>query len=401
MQYLDTIPTPHGPVHIANRLQVESVPAWANALSHTRKDHRYYAIVEDTILQGFEYLYFVIENTAGEVQGIQPFFIHAQDLLAGAEGFGPRFVAGVRKAIPRFLTMRTLMIGCAAGEGHLDQRDDEQGGRIIAALQAALNIYAKRRRVSLIVFKEFMWDYRKPMEALRSSGYTRVPSLPSTRLSIDYKDFEDFMTRALSKSARRNLRRKFAKAEEFEPLEMSVVTDLTPYMLEAYPLYLQVFEKSTLQFEKLTPEYFTRIGAEMPDKARFFLWRQKGKLVAFSYCLVSGDELWDEYLGLDYSVALDQHLYFTTLRDAMQWAMQNGFKWYCSGGQGFEPKLHLRCTLLPVDLYVKHRWPIANAIMKRVLPLLEPTRNNEVIQKFPNYVDVWGKSEEGVKREFS
>jgi predicted N-acyltransferase len=393
MQYLDTIPTPHGTVHVASRLQVEQVPAWNNALSHTRKDHRYYAIVEDTILQGFTYLYFIIETPTAGTPAIQPVFIHAQDLLAGAEGFGPRLIAGIRKALPRFLTMRTLMIGCAAGEGHLDQQSNEHGEQIIAALQAALKIYAKRARVSLIVFKEFMWDYRKPMNTLRTSGYTRVPSLPSTRLSIDYKDFEDFMTRALSKSARRNLHRKFKKAEDFPPIEMQVVTDLTPYMLEAYPLYLQVFEKSKLQFEKLTPEYFSRVGLEMPDKARFFLWRQNGKLIAFSFCLASGDELWDEYLGLDYSVALDQHLYFTTLRDAMQWAMQNNFKWYCSGGQGFEPKLHLRCTLLPVDLYVKHRWPIANAIMRRVLPLLEPTRNNEVIQKFPNYADVWGKNE--------
>jgi hypothetical protein len=108
---------------------------------------------------------------------------------------------------------------------------------------------------------------------------------------------------------------------------------------------------------------------------------------------VHGDELWDEYLGLDYSVALDLHLYFLTLRDVIAWGMKNGFKWYCSGGQGFEPKLHLRSTLMPVDLYVRHRWGIANMIMKRVLPLLEPTRNDPTIQKFPNYADVWGEDD--------
>jgi predicted N-acyltransferase len=399
MQYLDTIPTPHGTVHIANRLQVEQVPAWQRALSHSRKDHRYYAIVEDTILQGFDYLYFVIETPASPVAAIQPFFIHAQDLLAAGEGFAKRLVNGVRKIFPRFLTMRTLMIGCAAGEGHLDQQDDAHGREIIAALTDALKIYARRARVSLIVFKELMHDYRAPMDSLRSHGYTRVPSLPSTRLSIDYANFDDYLTRALSKSARRDLRRKFKKAEDFDPIEMQVVTDLTPYMLEAYPLYLQVFEKSSLQFEKLTPEYFSRIGTEMPDSARFFLWRQNGKLIAFSFCLVKGDELWDEYLGMDYSVALDMHLYFLTLRDAIQWAMQNGFKWYCSGGQGFEPKLHMRFALLPIDLYVRHRWFIANAIMRRVLPLLEPTRNDAAIKNFANYAEVWGEGEEEGKRQ--
>ena len=62
-----------------------------------------------------------------------------------------------------------------------------------------------------------------------------------------------------------------------------------------------------VQFEKLTKEYFRRVGQEMPDKAKFFLWRQKGKLIAFNYCLAHGDELWDEYLGLDYDAL--QHVY--------------------------------------------------------------------------------------------
>ena len=54
----------------------------------------------------------------------------------------------------------------------------------------------------------------------------------------------------------------------------------------------------------------------MPDRARFFIWRQDGKMIAFALCLVHGDTIYDECLGLDYSVALDLHLYFYTMRDA-------------------------------------------------------------------------------------
>jgi Uncharacterized protein conserved in bacteria len=42
----------------------------------------------------------------------------------------------------------------------------------------------------------------------------------------------------------------------------------------------------------------------MSDRARFFIWRQNGKIVAFSFCLVCGDAIYDECIGLDYSVAL-------------------------------------------------------------------------------------------------
>ena len=50
----------------------------------------------------------------------------------------------------------------------------------------------------------------------------------------------------------------------------------------------------------------------------------------------------------------------------------------------------LRCDLAPLDLYVAHTSPIVNAFMKRLLPLLEPTRNDPVLHRFPNFREVWG-----------
>ena len=76
-----------------------------------------------------------------------------------------------------------------------------------------------------------------------------------------------------------------------------MTADLTLFVDEVYPLYLAVWGKSPLQFEKLTKEYMCRLGREMPDKLRFFIWRQNGKAVAFSLCMVNGDTIYDEYLG--------------------------------------------------------------------------------------------------------
>ena len=69
--------------------------------------------------------------------------------------------------------------------------------------------------------------------------------------------------------------------------------------------------------------------------------------------------------------------------------MRNGFKWYCSGGQGFEPKLHLRCELMPMDLYVTHTSKLMNFVLRRVLPMLEPTRHDKALKEFPNYAALW------------
>src|SRR5271154_1035293 len=101
-------------ISVATLREIESDPAWAQAFAQQRKDSRYYKITEETLNQGFDHRYFVLRDSDGR-QAYQPAFIHDQDLLAGSAMWVQRAVARVRKIFPRFLTMRTLMVGCAAG----------------------------------------------------------------------------------------------------------------------------------------------------------------------------------------------------------------------------------------------------------------------------------------------
>lgn len=385
------IKTEHGDVYIATHAQVQQDPAWAEAFGNRHKDHRYYSIVEETLPMGFEHRYFVMRDNQGKTRAIQPFFLLDQDLLQGSGGIG-RFVdRTIRKVFPRAFKARTLMVGCAAGEGHLDYADPEEGAWIAKCLHAALMQYARQARAAMVVLKEFPSEYRPLLATFAANGYARVPSLPMIRLDIRHDSFETFMTKVLSKVTRKNLRRKFRAAEEAGKVEMTVVEDVSPYADELYPLYLQVYERSDLHFEKLTPEFLRRLGRDMPDKARFFIWRHNGKAVAFSICLIHGDSIHDEYLGMDYSVAFDLHLYFVTLRDILQWSMEHKLHWYCSTSMGYEPKLHMRCLLAPLDLYVAHTSQIANFFLKRVLPWMEPTRGEKTLKQFANYDEIWGK----------
>ena len=94
--------------------------------------------------------------------------------------------------------------------------------------------------------------------------------------------------------------------------------------------------------------------------------------------------VYDECLGLDYSVALDLHLYFYTLRDIISWALHR-LKYYYSNPLNYEPKLHLDCELVPLDLYVMHTNPLPNPIFRRMIKYLGPTRHDPSLAgKFPN-----------------
>jgi predicted N-acyltransferase len=375
---------------IVTREELARLPYWHAAFAGQRKDRRYYELVEDTLHPEFAHRYCVVRDAQDQAIAVQPFFLLDQDVLAGTGERVAALIARVRKFWPRFFTMRTIMVGSVAGEGHLDGDDASAHRRHAPLIAQAILDHAKRERAGLVVFKEFPSEYRDAMASLAELGFTRVPSMPMTKLSIDYANFDDYTHRGLTGWQRRDLNRKFRQAEKFDPLKLEVVHDLAPHIDEVYPLYLAVYARSKLHFEKLSKEFFLGVAKRMPDKVRFFLWRQNGKIVAFTYCMVNGDAVYGEYIGFDYDVALKLHLYHQAFRDIVNWAIRNGYKWFRSSGLNYDPKLHLRHELDPLDLYVKHTSPLINFGLARALPYLEPTHNDKTLSKFPNYKDLWG-----------
>src|SRR5581483_3981952 len=160
-----------------------------------RKDRRYYDIVEATIHQEFEYQYFVLEDATGRVRAVQPFFLLQQDLLQGAGQRMMKWVGKVRRALPKFLTIRTLMVGCAAGEGHLDETSTDHARWVADRLHEVLKPCAKHVGARMVVLKEFPSSYRDALAPFANNGYARVPSLPMTRLNIAYESFEDYLAK--------------------------------------------------------------------------------------------------------------------------------------------------------------------------------------------------------------
>lgn len=373
-------------VQIVERSDFQDSVCWQSAFAGQRKDHRYYEILQDTIPGDFDYRYFAIYDSGHHICAIQPFFLIYQDML---QGIGPpRPVAFIRRFFPRFLKLRTLMVGCTAGEAHLGSSNAMPVQLAAEILSREIVPLARSLRAQLVVLKEFPTAYRPALAPFAKAGFTRIPSMPMTRLNIGYDSFESYVNAALNCATRRKLRKKW-RASEAAGIEVSVVTDIAPFLDEIYPLYLEVYQRSKLHFEKLTADYFNRIGRQMADTARFFIWRHRGKTVAFSMCMLQEDSFYAEYVGFDYAVALELHLYHHIVRDMISWAMARHFKWFRSSSLNYDPKLHMRHDLDPLDLYVRHTSALINPFLKWLLPWLEPVRSDPTLKKFANYKDLW------------
>lgn len=352
---------------------------WDRLWRNARHDHRHLDIVHGTI-PPFEHHFLILEDREHRVRAIQPVFVCAQNILDGLPG---RIAATLRRLTPHLTEFRALMAGSPVGEGGFGA-DPADWTWAAGALGQALPPAAHRLGASIIVVKEFPAALRCRMHDLEALGYARVPSMPYVTLDVDCRNFDDHLQRSLSSSTRKDLRRKFRDANKLPPLTMEVTNDISDRIDELYPLYLEVYERASLRFERLTPEYFARLGREMPDRARFFVWSQSGRPVAFNACTLHEGSLWADYLGLRYEVALDLHLYFIVMRDLLDWCCREGIGRFCGTSLNYEPKLRLGMRLLPLDLYVRHINPLANGVLRRFAPWLTPVRHDEHLKKFPN-----------------
>jgi hypothetical protein len=376
-------------ISVVSRAELSRCAPWTSTFTDQRKDYRYYEILDDTLQDNFEYRYFAIIDNNGHVRAIQPFFLADQDILEGLGAERTYWVSIVRRFFPRFLKLRALMVGCSAGEAHLAATETLPVNVVAETLSNGIIKQARSLNAQLIVLKEFPSRYRKVLLCFVQCGFARAPSMPMTMLNIGYDSFDAYMATALKSSTRKKLRKKFEATAGISDIRMSVTDDATSFVDEIYPLYLQVFERSRMQFEKLTKDFFRQLGQRMSDKVRFFAWRRGNILVAFSLCMVQGDSLYAEYVGFDYAVALDLHLYHYVVRDMITWGISKGYKWFRSSGLNYDPKLHMRHRLDPIDLYARHTSAFANAIFRLALPWIVPVRYDATLKLFPNYKELW------------
>jgi predicted N-acyltransferase len=388
---LISVKTSFGRALVASRVPEADLETWAAGLQHQANDHRYYELTHESLGHQFEHYYLLLQDHTGKTRAIQPFLMVNQDLVTGMPKAFRQAMEKIRQKFPSTLVMRMLMVGCSAGEGHL-VRDRTTGSIewVAQALSEALHPVARQFKAAMIVMKDFPKTYRKALRPLRRAGYARVPSMPGSRLDLNFKNFDDYLQTRLSHKTRKNLRSKYRKAAASgTPITMEVISDVTPHIEELFPLYRQVLERSQYKFEELTKSYFVNISQRMGERALFFIWRQNGKAVAFSSCAGHEGVLRDHYIGLDYKVALDHHLYFVTFRDIVTWAIENKYHTYYSAPLNYEPKYHLRHDLVPLDLYVRTSWHWINPLFRAVVPYLEPTRYDPMIRKFANAHELW------------
>ncbi len=354
---------------------------WQQLFPGVVEGYYFFKSLEESHLEQFAFHYIAVYRGKTLV-GAAPCFSMNYPLETTMQGKLKDLVCMIKKIFPGFLTLRALICGVPMGShGRIGLPD--RSPEVFSAILSGLERVAREHKLPIVAFKDFGAEDQDLLDTLQSRDFYKFKSLPSTEMRIDFKDFEDYLMK-LDQPKRADLRRKFKKADGQVKLDLEVTRDLGGALDEAFALFRQTEARGDTQFEKLPKEFFANIAKNMPEETRYFLWRIDGKLVAVNLCQVSGSHFVGHYVGFDYAIAHQYHLFFVRFRDLLRWCIENKIARYEMGNTSYKAKKTLGFKRVPLFVYAKHLDPRFNPFFKLICKLFKPENFEDVLKEPEN-----------------
>jgi predicted N-acyltransferase len=351
---------------------------WDALFPNALEGYDYLHAVEKAGLAGFRFFYVVVERRGRPVCAAPGFFTdYALDTtLTGA---ARDLVAGVRKLAPRLLTLKLACLGSPCTETALIGFDTARGpsgrGLLASALMDGFEEAARAESCGLLAIKDAPVVEGSPWATvLQPMGYRPVAGLPVAWLNIDFPDIETYLAR-LSAGTRKDMRRKLKVGSQ---VRVELRHDLAGVLDPVLALYRQTRARAEMQFEELTPNYFTGILRQMGDRALCALYFADDQLLAANLLLRDQETLLDKFFCMDAERGRAFNLYFLSWFTNLSYCLNHGLKRYQSGQAAYRNKLRLGSGLTRTQMYFRHRNPVLNAALRAAAPLLAADPEPEV-----------------------
>lgn len=337
---------------------------WGAIFGDLPEGYRFFKTLEESGLEEFSFCY-VLLYRSGELAAIAPLFMadfYVDSILEERVG---RTIRLVRRAIPRFMVLRTLFCGSPFGEqGVLGiRRDEPEPQAVMGVLAGALDALCRERNASLVVFKDFPEADTGLLEPLASQGFFKAESFPSVVVELPFHSMDDYF-KSLGQATRKSLRRTLKKSHARAEIMVRVLDGVADCIDEVYRLYEQTYNAGATKFEHLTRDFFIRVAENFGSDCKYFLYYVNGRLAAFNLCLVHRDLLIDKFIGFDYEVSREYGLYFVSWCHNVEWCLRNGIRRYQVGQTDYGPKLQLGGRCLPLQAYVRHTSRVVNGMLR-------------------------------------
>ena len=260
---------------------------------------------------------------------------------------------------------------------------DEDPTALWSAVAEALYRIRRAERLTgetnLVMVKD-AGENQDGIEALHRFSYRPLETEPDMVLTIPetWRSYDDYLA-ALDAKYRRNAKDQLKKLTAAGCL-VEPLTHLTPHSRRLHELYLAVHRNASVRLVTLGESFLPALASTLNDTFRCHVVRRGDELLGFVTSLRDGDTAIAYYIGFDRAAAAEGlpiylRLLHATIGDAIAWRCRR----LSLGRTALEPKAALGAKPEPMFMWMRHRVPTMNWMLRGVLgaiPHDEPPERN-------------------------
>ena len=219
-----------------------------------------------------------------------------------------------------------------------------------------------------VVMVKDLTDANGHVEALRRFSYRPLETEPNMVLTIpsSWRSYDDYLSALDSK--RRSSVRSHGKKLAAAGCLVERLPALDTEAARLHELYLAVHERASVRLVTLRPSFLPALAQAAGDAFRCTVIRRDGRIVGFVTTLRDGDTAVAYYIGFDRAEAdaglpLYLRLLHATVADAIDW----GCTRLSLGRTALEPKAGLGARPEPMSIWLRHRVPAINWLLRGVM----------------------------------
>ncbi len=372
-------PTPSlsATVHSADGLDVRihpgvgSIPrdAWTTLFPEEAEGWDYYAACEASPPPAFTFTAIGVYDRE-KLIAAAPIFRLTYRLDTPLQGKWRALGDWLANAFPRYVKLPLMGLGspladrCHIGFApHLDAPKRQAAARV---LLAGLDAHAAVENVEILALKDLAdRDVPDTDAALGAAHFTRVGSLPVAVLDLTPFKTEDAYLASLSSATRKDIRRKLKGASGLRVEERHDISDVEAQIVALYDSTRGQSGFDYGDFEKLSPQYFRDVVANLGDRAVTMLYWLGDELIGFNLLFIEKGRMIDKFIGMKYPVARDHNLYVLSWMTNVRYCLKHGIPLMQTGQTAYSSKLRFGSRLDKLWLAFRHRRPFWNWVFAR------------------------------------
>ncbi|HEY2991893.1 MAG TPA: GNAT family N-acetyltransferase [Methylomirabilota bacterium] len=215
--------------------------------------------------------------------------------------------------------------------------------------------------------KDLTPDDMPAADALRRFSYRPVESDPNMVLELApaWRSYEDYLAGLTGKY--RNAARKIGKDLAQAGCTLGPLKELSVHAERLHALYLGVVDNAAVRPVTLPAAFFPALAEGVGEDFRCLAVRRGPELVGFISVLKDGDTAVAYYIGFDRASGVGNAVYLGLLHAVIGEAIALGCRRISFGRTALEPKAGLGARPQRMWLWARHRNPVMNVLVRRLL----------------------------------